>query len=398
MPADLNQPVGSAADSSPTHALSAEDFASLAAGPGSVRAVTTLAQARLSATRILIAKAAREAGGWRNPRLQDAAQAGWDLLCRLDAEERGAVNEAFTHPYAYAWAVRCLIPPPDADRDLDRAHLAGLAAAAAVGAGVAAELPLPVREGKVHIPAVGTLMTGAGAAPIVNATIRDGRVAAGEHGTWQPTRELATAGFRIRVEDLDPFRDCQDWPATGRLSDGEWRNWRRGLRGLGTRLSRTVPSYAKAVKAGLRAIVPLRPEPTAQRSGSASQAFGAVAVALPDRPSDLDTLVVHEFQHVKMHALLEMHQLVDGDATQRLRVPWRRDARPLNAVLHGVYAHLALTHLSEARGPAERHRYLKYRTWVRETIAALSATGSLTGDGERFVHDMLAAVEARRGT
>jgi uncharacterized protein len=394
---DMNQPtVPSGA--LPTHSLSAEDFAALAAGPGSVQAVSALAEMRLSRTRILVAQAAeaaREAGSWKDGRLRDAAGAGWELLCALDAEHPEAVNQILAHPYTYAWALRCLSPPPDADRDLDLAHLGGLAAAAAVGAGVDARLSLPVRDGQVHVPATGALTVGNGAGPVVPVTIRAGRVEAGGHG-WQPARRLAGPGMRLGVEDLDPFRDCQTWPAAARLSDREWQAWRRGLGDMAARLHRLVPAYARTVEAGLRAVVPLRPAPAAQRSGSASQAFGAVAVALPDRPGELDALVVHEFQHVKLHAIMNLRQLTHPGVRQTLRVPWREGHRPLNAVLHGVYAHLALAHLHLARGPAERALYLRYRGWVRETAAALTATGALTSDGEQFVAGMRAAVETGR--
>ena len=51
----------------------------------------------------------------------------------------------------------------DADMDLDRAHLAGLAAAAALRAGMEAELLLPVRDGIIHLPGVGALAVGGSA-------------------------------------------------------------------------------------------------------------------------------------------------------------------------------------------------------------------------------------------
>jgi uncharacterized protein len=79
--------------------------------------------------------------------------------------------------------------------------------------------------------------------------------------------------------------------------------------------------------------------------------------------------------------------------TRRLRVPWRRDPRPVEGVLHGTYAHLALAHLRRAEGRAARAEYLRYRSWVCRAASELLATGALTRDGERFVAAMSVAAE-----
>jgi uncharacterized protein len=376
------------------HSLSAKAFDSLAAGPGSVEAVTSLAEMRLSQTRSLVAAVADGDDGRKGNRLREAARQGWALLCRLDAEQPGAVREIFLHPFTYAWAIRCLLPPPAAEPDLDRAHLAGVAAAAAVLAGATVTLPLPVRAGWAHVPTVGAAQVRAGSASTVTVSVSSGQVVVdGDDGIWHPARRLDGPGQRIQLEDLDPFRDCQTWTVADRLCAEGWQSWQRSLDGTGSRLALDLPAYARAIGAGLRTVVPLRGDPGRQRSSSASQAFGAVAVALPGLPADLDALLVHEFQHVKLHALMDLRTLIDPGDRRRLKVPWRDSPRPLGGVMHGVYAHLALAHLCRSRGEAKRGSYLNYRSWVCEAIAALSATGSLTRDGERFVGGMLTAAE-----
>ncbi len=88
-----------------------------------------------------------------------------------------------------------------------------------------------------------------------------------------------------------------------------------------------------------------------------------------------------------------MYELFDPSYTQRLRVPWREDPRPVEGALHGTYAFLALTHLRRSQGRASHAEYLRLRSWVGSVAEALSATGALTRDGERFVGGMAAALD-----
>jgi uncharacterized protein len=375
------------------HRLPAGAFDALAAGPGDVDALSALAQMRLSLTRVLVAAVASARDEWQDPELMDAAVTGWEALCRLDVEHPEAVAEIFSHPYTHAWAIRCLGRSAGADADLDRAHLAGLAAATAIRARDTADLSLPVRDGMLHLPTIGALAAGPGAGRTRGISVSAGRLAAGNVGARQLVRRVVGPVLRVTVEDLDPFRDCQEWPAAGRLTEPAWLAWRRGLAAAGQRLAKFVPAYARVLGAGLRAIVPLRPDAGGMRSGTARQAFGAVGVALPPESRGLDALLLHEFQHVKLNALLDLYDLFNTKDTRRLRVPWRQDARPVEGALQGTYAHLALAHLRQAEGSAARAEYLQHRRWVCEAASDLLAMGALTHDGERFVAGMRATAE-----
>ena len=44
---------------------------------------------------------------------------------------------------------------------------------------------------------------------------------------WQPVRELRSAGYAVRLEDTDPFRDCHQWPATPRLNEEIAARWQQ---------------------------------------------------------------------------------------------------------------------------------------------------------------------------
>jgi uncharacterized protein len=379
-------------DPRPVHKLMAGAFDTLAAGPGDIAAVGTLAQMRLSLTRALVAAVAAALDGPRSSDLAAAAAEGWSVLCDLDATHPGAVAEIFSHPYTHAWAMRCLNPPPGADTKLDQAHLAGLAAAAAVLAGISAELPVPAREGLLHLPTLGALAAGVSAGHTERVQISGGSPVT-DGRTWYPVRRMTSRVLRLAVDDLDPFRDCQQWPVAGRLGEQDWQAWRRCLAAAARRLARDVPAYAQAMGAGLRTVVPLLLGDTGTHSATARHAFGAIAVTLAAAGGRLDEPLVHEFQHVKLYALCDLFELFDATDTHRLPVPWRHDSRPVEGVLHGTYAHLGLAQLSRARGAAGRSDWLRYRAWVCGACEALRDTKALTPVGERFVSVMFTVAE-----
>ncbi len=380
------------------HRLPAGAFGALAAGPGDAAGVEALTDAHVTITRALVAAVASGGGNWQDKDLRQAAAEGWALLCAVEAEHPAAARDVFLNPYVRAWAARCLSSQPDGATELDRAHMAGIGAAAAVRAGITATLLAPVRAGSVHLPGVGALAVDDRGSSTVVVSVSPRQVsAAAAGGHWRAARWFDDRGSHLAVEDLDPFRDCQDWPAAGRLSVPTWRTWRADLAAATSRLRVGVPGYARALDAGLRCVVPLKPGHAGNRGATARQAFGSVAVALPRDPGHLDALLLHEFQHVKLHALIDMYDLFDPTDVRRMPVPWRPDPRPVEGVLHGTYAHLALAHLWRSRGESGGVEYLKFRDWVSEAAETMAKAGSLTPDGERFVALMLAAARDNPG-
>ena len=386
-------------DPSARHLLPEGAFEVLSAGPGDPAAMAALADSHWSVIRALIAKVASGLGG-RGSDLERAAAEGWMLLSALDAERPEAVREVLTYPYVQAWALQCLRPAKGADLDLDYAHLAGLAAAAALRAGIEAELMLPVREGSIYLPSVGALAvnTGPGRTAVVRVSPSG---LSTPHCTlaWQTVRRVTIGGMSIAVEDIDPFRDCQVWEPSGRLSTARWNAWRLGLAAAARQLAAELPTYAGVIYTGLRSVVPMRPRAVGSRqSGTARHAFGALALALPGDVGTLSALLLHEMQHVKLTALCDLFDLFDQADQRRFPVPWRADRRPVEGLLHGTYAHLAIADLWRSRSrqtpvlPARR-LFLMYRSWVEKGIEVLMQSGALMPQGERFVNGMRSTVE-----
>jgi uncharacterized protein len=380
-----------------THQLPAGGFAAFAAGPGDVVSVSELARSWLSRTRALVAAVAANNDGWHDGQLRAVTAAGWELLCSLDQQNPQAVRHALSNPCVAAWAIRCLRPLPGADLDLDRAHLAGLALAAAVRAGVTVELSVPMRGGTVYLPGVGAMDELSDAGRVVVLRTHDGRVVTRGTGRWLQMRQLDTGELRgVAIEDLDPFRDCYDWPVAARLSVPQWQAWQRRFTGAAAILAKAVPPYLDVMAKGLGAVVPLRPVLGEERAATARQAFGSVAIAFPAGDDILAELLLHEFQHVKLNALTELHPMVSSSARPvLLRVPWRPDPRPVVGALHGVYAFLALMGLRRVIGP--RQRFLHYRSWVLAVTESLLNTHALSEDGERFVAGIIAAASTASG-
>ena len=128
-----------------------------------------------------------------------------------------------------------------------------------------------------------------------------------------------------------------------------------------------------------------------------AEAFGAVAAALPADHARLALLLIHEFQHVKLGAVLDMFDLFDP-ADQRLyQVAWRPDPRPLEGVLQGTYAHVAVTdfwrmHRRTAEGLAAHAQFAHWRAATADAIETLTGCGSLTPLGQTFVEGMRGSV------
>ena len=416
--AAVGKPVAGKPATSERHAcqLPASDFDAVAAGFGDGAAVGRLAAAQRTFRRELLellrARASERADG--------AFLAGWELLGRLQEEHDAAFAEVLAHPYVRAWAERCLraATRPDggpAPLPPQAAHLAAIAAAVAVRAGAPAEIDVPVIDGFLALPTLGRLRVGPAAAGTIS--VADGGFEARAHSGkwhvrladpvadagWEPVRELRAGDFAVRLEDTDPYRDCHQWPPAPRLWDAELAQWQEQFAVAWPLIGQDYPAYAGALAAGLGVLLPLANDiPGRDISAAARPAFGAVGAALPADGAALALLLIHEFQHVKLGAVLDMYDLCDPADRRLYYAPWRDDPRPLEPLLQGAYAHLGVTDYWRVRrgrlvGDAALdadERFARWRMLTAEAIDTLAGSGSLSGQGARFVSGMRATVES----
>jgi uncharacterized protein len=429
------------------HRLGGSEFRALATGLGDAAAIGQLSEAQRSLRRALIAglyRAASTSAAVSGER-QAGLRAAWDLLSVIDTAQPQALESVLSHPYVRVWAMGCLTalrssataapsgPEPGEGRelDIDLAHLGAIAAVAAIRAQTSARVTVPVIRGAVHLPTLGRLVlnsAGPGHRAGVDATAamdvtesavivragddswrldRTGLLAggscavtasgAGAAAEWQPVRMLRAPGLTVALEDTDPYRESHQWKAAPRLTDSEVARWQERFLAAWQEIAREHGVYGPALAAGLTTVTPLMAAPEGRHiSAAARQAFGAVAAALPADPVILALLLIHEFQHVKLGAVLDLYDLFDLSDQRLYHAPWREDKRPIEGLLQGTYAHLAVTDFWRARqraaiGPVAEEAGKQFTRWRAHTAAAietLSDSGSLTSLGAQFVDEM----------
>jgi HEXXH motif-containing protein len=298
--------------------------------------------------------------------------------------------------------------------DLGVVH--ALAVAAAARAGLSWSTRLPLRNGNVMIPSHGMARFGEGAtATTVEAYTKDGRIrlSDGVHEIVAPVDasdvDSGDAGIgwwslrRIRVgdelpltvwiDDLDPLRDLADPVPPARLGPGAFQRWHRLIGDAWELLCRDYRREAEAMAEGVVSIVPLKHEPGWDtRSASNGEAFGSIMLSEPPNVTTMAVSLIHEYQHIKLGALLHLIPLTGPDDGSLYYAPWRDDPRPLAGLVQGIYAFFGITRFwrirrdktngSERALAAFEYAYARQQT-VESVQIALAAPG-LTEQGRQL--------------
>ncbi|PJN04410.1 FxsB family radical SAM/SPASM domain protein [Streptomyces sp. CB01201] len=398
--------------SPPELPLEQGDFESLAAGFGGADTVTRLAAAQLDINQELLAAVSEQ----RIAPSDREGAAAWDLLTQLDAEVPDELAGVLAHPYTRPWALSVL-----EGRVAPAPGLAEIAATTALRARLDRAVTVPLRDGLLRLPGLGTVRLDSSATHAeVSAGAEGFTVRAGACGLdigwhegmdgpsphWRPVRLFAGDGWSVAIEDTDPLRDCHEWPVAERLAADEAKLWSEDLTGAWSLIRRELPAYADGVAAGLRLITPLHAPDGSDVSAACKDAWGAIGVARPASPEQLALLIVHEFQHVKLAAVLDAVDLYDRADRDRYYAPWRTDPRPIGGLLQGTYAHIAVTdfwRVRRQRADSERQRaaaeaeFTRWRQQTGEAVEVLLGSGSLTDLGQRFVTRMGETVSKWQG-
>jgi HEXXH motif-containing protein len=392
--------------------LSESDFRAVAGVHRSATTLRRLVSAQLNKHRLLVAGAIREHHADAR-----AAQAS-ELLSRAEAVDRRGVDRVLADPPVGVWATRCLTGPGrgrrTSERDFDPddmavAYLCGIGAVCARRAGLAGRLPVPVTGGRVTLPTLGVALLPAGRTEAEIEVGKDSiRVIAGPdvvavpadpsrpapHWLGRRCLDARYQGMRLRVacDDVDPYRDSYHLAVAGRLPDLVLAGWQEMYAGAWRLLVSHLPRHAAELREGLRALVPLADsEGDAGLSATSRAAFGAFALTRPASGADLAITMVHEFQHAKLNALLDLVPLTVDATHGAYFVPWRKDPRPIRALLHGCFAFLGVARawsqllaVPAVRRRAERE-FASARAQVQVGVATLARSAELTSGGRLFV-------------
>jgi uncharacterized protein len=363
--------------------LSAAEFESLAAGYGDRHALAQLRAGQRAVRRLQLAAIAARSGELP-VEVRERLEAAVALIEQA---------EVFEYPLLGAWATACLQrlagTPGGVPVDIEFGYLGGVAAAAAARAGMEFEVVVPAWDGRVVLPTLGTVQLSG------LVTVRgdaDGITCTGDGPVVRVPRpyDVDVAGWRARrrvgplaLDDDDPYRACFGLPTTDRLDAETHARLAATTAGAIELIETRYERYAPGVHILLDSIVPL-----AGRSVSSASrlAGGAVAVALTDDPAELALLLIHEVQHMKLGALLDLVDLYVPDGTTLHHAPWRADPRPVGALLQGVYAHLGVADYWRTCGQAAgRYEFAYWAEQTRWAAATLATSGELTETGDRFV-------------
>ncbi|WP_433292298.1 HEXXH motif domain-containing protein [Actinoplanes sp. CA-030573] len=383
----------------PRHELDDETLDALATSHGGPGAVAQLIAAQHSRRLLLLRLVSDRI---RPVADRDAAIAA---ISAADYRAPDVVRSIVTGPMAGLWAARTARTMVERGDAVPGAagHLGALAAAVAMRTGSSADVCGYVGDGWLGLPSIGRVRLAEGSRR-VRLSVAGGRLRIDGSDVaeyeWQRLRALTLDdGFSVLFDDVDPYRDVFHVPASDRLSGTEWDAWRRSMREAWRVLTAYAPERAAELAAGLHSLVPLRrPAGNAAHSATTRDAVGVVALDLPKTAADFAVALVHEFQHSKLSAVLDMVELYRS-SDRLFFAPWRTDARPVGGLFHGLYAFIGVADMWRSLSadpesfPQARQEFAEARAQVSDAWETLAGSGLLTPAGERFLRGMRQAVE-----
>jgi len=394
-------------------------FTELAEGGGSPATIRRLGDAQRSKHLMLLHAIAEAAAG---PEPGPAAfRAGYEQLARIRDTAPGAAAWLLSLPHLGGWVHDTLIHL-DQGTAADFGHFACLVAAAAIRTGLPVDLDVPVQDGRVRLPGLGSLLV-ASEKSWVRLRSDGARVTAGDEfaaearrmvpddgtgaGTgvagWSGTRAIRVAGcelaWTVLLETGDPYLDRYTLPMRTAMPMGEVADWRDRVSSAWQIVADRHRWAAEPMADVVSVIVPLTPRSdTDLVSATTPAAYGAIATSWPPDEVTLAETLAHEFQHVKLCGLLDMVPLA-ASGGQQVYAPWRQDPRPAAGLLQGIYAHLGIVRFWQAQQDAETDPdgllraqvlFARWRPAIGETVQTLLDTGSLTAAGVRFAERLRA--------
>ncbi|GII92010.1 HEXXH motif domain-containing protein [Sinosporangium siamense] len=383
----------------PAHRLTVAAFDALARGGGGVEALGVLARAQRSKRMLLLRAIVEEAGDGTTRDL-------YAELARAHRRSPGVVDDVLAYPAVGVWAWRTLSALTTRGESAALARLAGLVAACAARLGERFTGEVPVRSGLAALPSLGAAHVGGR-----HAAVRVGPYGTrlvGGHRTvrvngegWLGLSRRRAGAATLVLDDVDPDRFPPGVRLRPRLAARETGHWWKTIAEAVELLRRHHPGSAEECLAVTGVLTPVAGPAGIQVSASSRHAFGSIALSVPvDAPGTAVTLV-HEVQHSKLNALMDLFELAPPDTGERFYAPWRSDPRPVDGLLHGAYAHLGIARFWRVQRHVERnaaarvHAHVEYVRW-RDGALAVSRllAGRLLPPGERLAAGMREVLES----
>jgi HEXXH motif-containing protein len=334
----------------------------------------------------------------------------WTVLAEAEAHNPIAVTDVLMYPTVGVWLTRALhhTRPDSSTPWAELGYLHAIAAAAAVRAGLPCTLRVPVWHGIVALPTVGhARLPGSfpvGAVDVISAGIDSfirvtpavSVLLDGSDHAFSPAQQHISTSrdltLRTWLDYDDPYHGFGAPRPPTKLTDAELAEWRKLVDEAWHILTRAHRPYAEELAVGLRLLAPI--EPSRDTVGASSpSAFGGILLSASDSVTEFAEALVHEMQHSKLNAVLDLVKLTDGDGTRRYLAPWRDDPRPLTGILHGVYAFTCGVEfwLTEAREDRDAQFDIAYRrAQVRHTLITVDSDPHLTNAGQALIDSVSA--------
>ncbi|MFI1191410.1 radical SAM/SPASM protein FxsBH, inactivated beta-hydroxylase extension form [Streptomyces californicus] len=378
-----------------------EDRTAAATESPALRSPDALLAAHQDLTRTLLAVVHDTLDG-RGGELWDTT---WRLAAAVEADTAGAdaLDAVLAHPYTRPWLLDALADA-DAGRRLAEPaaeRFAATVAAAAVRA--RRDLPVPVayRDGRLHLPTLGTVVLGGpgdGGRAVVHPAdggflVREREAAPGtevrvardepEGPHWLPVRVLRRAPAPVLLlDDLDPFRDRFDAPATDRLGAAEADARERLIAEAWSLLADAVPGQAAEAARTLTTLTPL----TAGAAGPGRHGPGALGVGPAADAKGLALGLLGAFRRAKLRALGEVTDLYALDGTWEHRTPWGSERVTFSRLLAETYERAGLGLYDPC-----------LLTGVPEALDMIENAAEVTVDGKQLVAAVRKEISGTRG-
>jgi uncharacterized protein len=399
-------------------------FEALASGGGGPDAVRELTAAERCKHALLLWGVLTLDGGSSVTSGAGMAGNGYELLIKVQRHDPASAAAIIRYPAVGAWALHAVrasrgrMAMPGARPD----QLSAVAAAAAIRAGLPAEIEVPVStapgmregEGQVVLPSLGVAsVPGATATVRVvadgdSAIVSGGRsigVPANPHQDapgWRGVRRFRAGPLKLLIDDLDPFRMPAMPNVAPRLTAAEFRTWIATIQEAWVLLEEHHGAAAAEVAETITAVTPLVAQNEGHASSSSPEAFGAIAMSEPPDPYECAVTLIHETQHLKLSALTDIVALTFPDSGLRFYAPWRPDPRPVSGLLQGAYAHLGVGRFwrqqrhvaSGVLGLRAHTEFARWRAGATLVAQTLRSSGQLTQAGSDFVDGMARTLDS----